>query len=175
MAYLHSDWVSKETVFKQHIGKQRLGRFMSKNPSFEPEEPIQPSFLAVEKVIASSLRGPDPPEEDEEVVETVPKDDEYDELLYLVKWKGHQYSLCTWELPGLIKHDRAIARFHIVNSYSQAPAWSFPKPDLFEEMLPGEEYTNESSRSLLPHQLAGVNWLISSWYNRTKTILADEV
>lgn len=166
MSHIHAEWASEETVLSQRLGKQQLRRYRATQE--DSDIPILYLNTTVERVIAFTTR------EESGGIDDGSNSDAVDDL-YLVKWKGHPYSDCTWETINDIKSDKEIERYHRRKAKRSDQSWQYPAPESFQKMLEGEERKDGNTRVLMPHQLSGVNWLVSSWYGRQNTILADEV
>lgn len=96
-------------------------------------------------------------------------------LEYFCKWKGLNYSECTWEPTMLIQesHQAEIDALLERNGNPKIPSRSAKSKDSHFEVfktqpayIPGE---------LRDYQLLGVNWMAYLWHKGDNGILADEM
>eukprot|EP01105_Mastigella_eilhardi_P015037 TRINITY_DN341_c0_g1_i1.p1 TRINITY_DN341_c0_g1~~TRINITY_DN341_c0_g1_i1.p1 ORF type:complete len:1797 (+),score=533.93 TRINITY_DN341_c0_g1_i1:375-5393(+) len=99
--------------------------------------------------------------------------------MYLVKWRGLNYDLCTWEASKEIaNYKEEIARFEEVNrpppedAYCRAAKVAERAAESFAELKAQPGYI---PFELYQFQFDAVNWLRYSWYHKTNVILADEM
>ena len=87
LSYIHCSWISKKLILMHKQGKQRISTFEKKQIFLQNlEEPFNPDFILVERIISKS-----------EFVE-----DGENIVKYLVKWESLPYNNCTWERADVI-------------------------------------------------------------------------
>ena len=127
------------------------------------DEPFNPDFEAVERVIAVMTQ-----EEDD----LPPK--------YLVKWRGLPYASATWEsCRTLLTEQTAIRKYW---SFEQLPPPAERKLTQQKTRPPKTNFTPhkvspeyKGGHTIRSYQVEGLNWLLFSWYNRRSVMLADEM
>lgn len=125
--------------------------------------------------------------------------------MYLVKWKDLGYDQCAWEYEeeeGFVIPDlkeaigaywqlRSSAELSAVQvssnrkskkknrrhhrSEDDSPLPDKPTTDLRKKYEKQPDFIDATGMELHPYQLEGINWLRFSFYNKTHTILADEM
>jgi hypothetical protein len=163
-AHMHSTWVAEAEVAAERGGAARIARLEARMAAAPDEEPIDPQFLEVERVVAAAT-GPFGPARKQVRV-------------LLCKWRSLPYASCTWELASSVNDDDALARFeqrerppierrlrkHTVGRQAVQP-WA--------EAVVSPPY--RAGNTLRPYQLEGLNWLSFSWHEGRNVILADEM
>ena len=100
---------------------------------------------------------------------------------WLVKWRSLPYAAATWETcRTMVGHQGAINRFR---SLQQPPppkqleiaAAADYRPPISNFHPLSESPIYKGGRTLRPHQIEGLNWLLFSWYQRRSVMLADEM
>ncbi|KAJ1656324.1 hypothetical protein IWQ61_004080 [Dispira simplex] len=166
-SYLHLDWVTREAIEGQFLGKHRLKKFMAQQKNTAnvwSDEPFNPSYLQVDRVIdEGELSNPDTGNM---------------EVHVLVRWCNQPYDESTWEAIDRIRELDAekLDEFH----HRRLPpdptrSHTLPRPprNAFKQLTqsPAFKYGNQ----LRSYQLEGLNWLLFCWFNRQSCIMADEM
>lgn len=108
-------------------------------------------------------------------------DGSYDEVQYLVKWRGLPYCECTWEkwcdITGFLNE---VRRFWELQKTPGINTLTYTHPSIQDytklEVSPkfGDDNTI-GNLVLRDYQLEGVNWLLWNWWLKRPCILADEM
>lgn len=100
---------------------------------------------------------------------------------WLVKWRSLPYAAATWETcRTMVGHQGAIHRFRSLQQppppkqleIAAAPDY---RPPISNFHPLSESPIYKGGRTLRPHQIEGLNWLLFSWYQRRSVMLADEM
>lgn len=156
MSYVHAEWVSQDFVEKGRMGKTRIQRFLATQPELDPEDPIDPEWTEIDRVLADHTT-------------------EEGKRYFFVKWSGLPYSESTWEDASEVQDDTKIKEWEIRNilpSEEELKPVTRPAPGKWKEL---EKVEFKNDNDLRSYQLEGVNWLRFCWYNGRNSILADEM
>ena len=94
----------------------------------------------------------------------------------------HRYAAATWEsCRTLLGHQAALRRYEALATAPISPAELAlcahvpyrPPPTNFRPLAASPTY--KGGRTLHPHQVDGLNWLLFSWYKARNVMLADEM
>lgn len=174
-AYIHCQWLKAKEIKELEGGENALNRFENRchkfvlSPSvsidnlltFEDQE-INQVWFKIDRIIDE--RG-DP--------------DDLDDLEYLVKWRALEYDEATWEkATEIMKLDKDKIKEYkehltIANPKKIPSRWKRPSAKEFQELT--KSPVSKHGYELRDYQLAGLNWLRYSWYNKRNNILADEM
>ncbi|XP_049847848.1 chromodomain-helicase-DNA-binding protein 8-like [Schistocerca gregaria] len=156
-SYIHCEWLPQAVVENAKLGKQRLQRFLNKDPVLDPDPPFEPEYTEVDRILAC--------------------EEQNGQTYYYVKWQGLPYNESTWEPADLIKDTARLQEFKEHNTIptikpdsSLSAARSLP---VLWNDIPNIEF--KDGNQLRPYQLEGMKWLCCCWYNRRNSILADEM
>ena len=160
-SYRHCEWVRKETIEKEKMGKQRIQRFLAKPISIN-QEPFDPGFVMVDRIV-------DMMEIDEPGKGKI--------KYMLVKWCNLPYDEMTWEretdlLDDTHPWEEYLAREKIP-AIEELTIPLRPSRTLWQQIQESPTYKN--GNFLRKYQLEGLNWLLFCWFNRQNSILADEM
>ncbi|KAL1514522.1 hypothetical protein AB1Y20_003620 [Prymnesium parvum] len=187
LAHVHSQWVPRAALDLDPSNRQRVSRFLKalaaeqmagleatweidagdggdrEGGARTEDEPYNPDFNIVERVIAEQSSGDD---------DTPP--------LFLVKWRGLPYVNCTWESTRTLLHDQSAirsfrAREATPSAHERRIAASAARPPRNSFRKLEQSPVFKSEHTLRPYQLEGLNWLLFSWYTRRSVMLADEM
>ncbi|ORX99732.1 hypothetical protein K493DRAFT_257065 [Basidiobolus meristosporus CBS 931.73] len=167
MSYFHAEWVPRERVEQEHLGKNRIKRFLDKqgwDTQWGEDQAFNPSFLKIDRII----------DEGELSMENTDEESIY----FLVKWCGSPYDQSTWEKKeDVMKMDpQKIEEFHQRRVLSESrPEKPTPRPtkSRFDKLK--ESPLFKHGNQLRPYQLEGLNWLLFCWFNQQSCIMADEM
>lgn len=156
-SHIHAEWVPQVVIERAKLGKQRLQRFLAKDPECDPDMPFEPEYVEVDRVLDREERD--------------------GTVFYFVKWQGLPYNESTWESSEEVNDAQAVAEYErhnieptvIVDYNAPTPR---PAPGEWRERTDIEFKDGNQLRS---YQLEGMNWLRFCWYNRRNSILADEM
>lgn len=155
-SFVHCEWVPQVIIERAKLGKQRLQRFLAKNPECDPDSPFEIEYLEIDRVLDSEERD--------------------GTIHYFVKWQGLPYSEATWESSEEVNDAHAVAEYERHNELPPArvdynAATPRPPPGEWKEI----DATFKDDNQLRGYQREGMNWLRWCWYNRRNSILADEM
>jgi hypothetical protein len=211
LSFIHASWEFRHDVERiDQQGKAKLKRFLSSplplavlgDPS-KPEawddlaemdedaEYYNPDYAQVHRVIScdspncihagcSTLADMRSMSSDTSLVAEL-------EVLYLVKWRGMQYSDSTWERWEDIKdNDEEIFDFWKRQRPTKVPHRAVPHPSLqeYHQLVTSPKFgapdesadaDDNAGLTLRDYQLEGVNWLLWNWWHKRPCILADEM
>lgn len=155
-SFVHCEWVPQVLIERAKLGKQRLQRFLAKNPECDPDSPFEIEYLEVDRVLDSEERD--------------------GTIHYFVKWQGLPYSESTWESSEEVNDAHAVEEYE---RHNQLPAARVDYNAATVRPPPGEwkeiEAEFKDGNLLRGYQREGMNWLRWCWYNRRNSILADEM
>ncbi|KAI8968258.1 SNF2 family N-terminal domain-containing protein [Mycotypha africana] len=163
-SYHHVEWIPKGDFEKQHLGKYRVQKFISKwNANNQRGEDFS-EYLKIDRVI-----------DEGELYDPVT---DKTIIYYLIKWNGLFYDASTWEHEDDVQKMNAtkITEFQRNRAIPQEKLPNAPKrPDLsqFIKYEAGMKYKHDNQ--LRPYQLEGLNWLRFCYYQYRSCILADEM
>lgn len=160
-SYRHCEWVKKEVIEKEKMGKQKIQRFIAK-PASMNQDPFDPSFVLVDRIVDMM--------EVNEFGDTMTK-------FMLVKWCNLPYDEMTWEREANLSRDfnkweEYLARQKVPIS-DDVGVMSRPHRAFWQKIEESPSYRN--GNFLRKYQLEGLNWLLFCWFNRQNSILADEM
>ncbi|ORX92777.1 hypothetical protein K493DRAFT_263097 [Basidiobolus meristosporus CBS 931.73] len=167
MSYFHAEWVPRERVEQEHLGKTRIKRFLDKqswDTQWGDDHAFNPAFLKIDRII----------DEGEIAVEETDEESVY----FLVKWCGTPYDQSTWEKKeDVLKIDpQKVEEFHQRRLISPArPEKPTPRPPKSRFGKLEQSPLFKHSHQLRPYQLEGLNWLLFCWFNHQSCIMADEM
>lgn len=156
-SFMHTEWVPQVIIERAKLGKQRLQKFLAKNPECDPDMPFELEYVEVDRVLDREERN--------------------GTMYYYVKWQGLPYSECTWESSEEVNDQHAVEEYLRHNEEPPVRVdYNAPTP----RPAPGEwrelhDVQFKDDNQLRPYQREGMNWLRFCWYNRRNSILADEM
>ncbi|KAF8984052.1 choline dehydrogenase 6 [Entomortierella lignicola] len=163
-SYLHVEWVPKKRIEDgEHLGKNRVKKFMEKNDRFSDYEFFNPAFTKVDRII------------DEGELATAEGEIQ---IFFLVKWCNTSYDGSTWEKrDDVLKLDATkvhefYARKIIPDSIA---AKQLPRPPRGAFRKLKESPLFKHGNQLRQYQMEGLNWLLDCWFNGQACIMADEM
>ncbi|KAG1118543.1 hypothetical protein G6F40_002114 [Rhizopus arrhizus] len=163
-SYHHAEWVSKERIEGEHLGKHRVKKFLTKWYQDGQKGEDFSEYLKVDRIIdEGELR---------DAVTGEPK------LYYLVKWKGLFYDASTWESEEDVqKMDETKIQEYQRNRVIPQEKVSNPprRPDYTQFVKYDTSLKYKFGNELRLYQLEGLNWLRFCYYNDRSCILADEM
>ncbi|KAF9281009.1 choline dehydrogenase 6 [Mortierella alpina] len=163
-SYLHVEWVPRKKIEDgEHLGKNRVKKFMEKNGQQSDYEFFNPSFVQVDRVIDEG--------------ELATPDGEI-QIFFLVKWKNTPYDGSTWELRDeILKIDATkVHEFYARKIIPDAvAARQLPRPPrgAFRKLQESPKFKH--GNQLRQYQMEGLNWLLDCWFNEQACIMADEM
>ncbi|KAK9764864.1 hypothetical protein K7432_007289 [Basidiobolus ranarum] len=167
MSYYHAEWVARERVEQEHLGKNRIKRFLDKqnwDTQWGEDQAFNPTFLKIDRII----------DEGELSLENANEESIY----FLVKWCGTPYDQSTWEKKeDVLKIDpQKIEEFHQRRVLPPTrPEKPTPRPvkSRFGQLKQSPLFKH--GNQLRSYQLEGLNWLLFCWFNHQSCIMADEM
>ncbi|KAG0243186.1 hypothetical protein BGX31_011141, partial [Mortierella sp. GBA43] len=163
-SYLHVEWVPRKQIEEgEHLGKNRVKKFMEKYGQYSDYEYFNPAFTKVDRIIdEGELAAPNG-----EV-----------QIFFLVKWCNTPYDGSTWELrDDILKLDAAkVHEFYarkIIPNPEEARQLPRPPRGAFRKLK--ESPTFKHGNQLRQYQMEGLNWLLDCWFNEQACIMADEM
>ncbi|KAF9911379.1 choline dehydrogenase 7 [Linnemannia zychae] len=163
-SYLHVEWVPRKQIENgEHLGKNRVKKFMEKNGQQSDYEFFNPAFTKVDRIIDEG--------------ELTTADGEV-QIFYLVKWCNTPYDGATWE-----KRDDILqldpTRVHDFYTRKIIPdanaARQLPRPPRGAFRKLKESPIFKHGNQLRQYQMEGLNWLLDCWFNEQACIMADEM
>ncbi|RKP40233.1 SNF2 family N-terminal domain-containing protein, partial [Dimargaris cristalligena] len=168
-SYLHAEWVPRDFIESEFLGKHRLKKFLAQQQ--QPgmvnqwtDEPFNPAYTQVDRVIDEG--------------ELFNAQTGQQEVYVLVKWCNLPYDESTWENIEQIRTMDAekLDEFH-QRRLPPSPDRSHDRPrpprQAFQQL--NESHAFKYGNKLRPYQLEGLNWLLYCWFNRQSCIMADEM
>ena len=163
-AHAHASWECQADVLADKGGQARINRFDARRRTGPDDEPIDPQFLEVERIVADAYGAYGPQRQQSRI--------------FLVKWRSLPYAACTWEHGVSIHDDDAVSRFearekppverrlckHVTGRHRLRPWVKAETSPIYR-----------GGNTLRPYQLEGLNWLSFSWHEGRNVILADEM
>ncbi|KAI8596575.1 SNF2 family N-terminal domain-containing protein [Dissophora ornata] len=163
-SYRHAEWVPKRRIEDgEHLGKNRVKKFMEKRSEHWDYEPFSPAYTKVERII------------DEGELNT--PDGEL-QIFYLIKWCNLQYDLSTWERRDeiLALDATKVHEFYkrkIIPDANAARQIPRPPRGMFRKLKESPDFKH--GNELRQYQMEGLNWLLDCWSNNQSCIMADEM
>ncbi|KAG8189231.1 hypothetical protein JTE90_013761 [Oedothorax gibbosus] len=184
-SYLHNTWESEASLKEQKVhGIKKLENYVKKleeiaewkshatpedleyyECQLEVSADVQTQHLKMERIIA---HGPS-------------KSGDGTETEYYCKWAGLPYYECTWEEGSLIskKFQDKIDEYFVRQKSDKIPSKVCKALKYRPKFMPLKtqpKYVGGPNQlELRDYQLAGLNWLASSWCKENSVILADEM
>ncbi|KAI7898024.1 SNF2 family N-terminal domain-containing protein [Cokeromyces recurvatus] len=163
-SYHHLEWLSKERVEAEHLGKHRIKKFLTKwNQDGQRGEDYS-EYLKIDRIIdEGDLMDP-------LTGKTI--------LYYLVKWNGLFYDASTWESEEDVKEmdSTKIIEFQRNRTIPQEKLPDPPKrPNYTQFVKYNQSQKYKFDNELRSYQLEGLNWLRFCYYHHRSCILADEM
>ncbi|KAG0011179.1 choline dehydrogenase 6 [Entomortierella chlamydospora] len=163
-SYLHVEWVSRKRIEDgEHLGKNRVKKFMEKNGGFSDYEFFNPAFTKVDRIIDEG--------------ELATADGEI-QIFFLVKWCNTSYDGSTWEKrDDIMKLDASkVHEFYARKIIPDAiAARQLPRPPRGAFRKLKESPSFKHGNQLRQYQMEGLNWLLDCWFNGQACIMADEM
>ncbi|KAF9945234.1 hypothetical protein BGZ70_003953, partial [Mortierella alpina] len=163
-SYLHVDWVPRKRIEDgEHLGKNRVKKFMEKNGHHSDYEFFNPAFIKIDRIIDEG--------------ELTAADGEV-QIFYLVKWCNTPYDGSTWEKRDdiLTRDATKVHEFYSRKIIPDAAAGrQLPRPPrgVFRKLE--ESRVFKHGNQLRKYQIEGLNWLLDCWFNGQACIMADEM
>ena len=155
-SYRDCKWVSEDVCAQ--TAQARLYTYKKKFKDSPPSPPFfDPAYERPEKIIGDFT--------------------EDGAKMYLVKWTALDYDQCTWETaeslnaPELLEAYKALNKMPALGELLGDPR--HPDASEFKPLTVHKE--SKSGLFIRPYQLAGLNFLVGSWYAQRSAILADEM
>ncbi|KAF9189619.1 choline dehydrogenase 6 [Haplosporangium sp. Z 767] len=163
-SYLHVEWVPRKRIEDhEHLGKNRVKKFMEKYGHHSDYEFFNPSFVKVDRII------------DEGELATPSGEIQ---IFFLVKWCNTPYDGSTWEVRDeILKIDATkVHEFYarkIIPDANAARQLPRPPRGAFRKLQESPKFKH--GNQLRQYQMEGLNWLLDCWFNNQACIMADEM
>ncbi|KAI8091622.1 SNF2 family N-terminal domain-containing protein [Thamnidium elegans] len=163
-SYHHVEWLPKEKIEAEHLGKHRVKKFLTKWNSEGQKGEDYSEYLKVDRII-----------DEGELADPITGEPS---IFYLVKWNGLFYDASTWESEDDVQKMDA-SKIHEFQRHRIIPQEKLPNPPKrpdythFIKYNAGIKY--KFGNELRSYQLEGLNWIRFCYYNYRSCILADEM
>ncbi|KAF9093377.1 choline dehydrogenase 7 [Mortierella sp. AD031] len=163
-SYLHVEWVPRKRIEEgEHLGKNRVKKFMEKNGQHMDYEYFNPSFVKIDRIIDEG--------------ELATPNGEV-QIFFLVKWCNTPYDGSTWEQrDDILKIDATkVHEFYsrkIIPDANEARQLPRPPRGAFRKLKESPQFKH--GNQLRQYQMEGLNWLLDCWFNEQACIMADEM
>lgn len=126
MSYLHVEWVPRARLEADRTNRARVQKWLKNPPVFDPEEPVDPSYIEARTPPCDPSWGWFSPtaQVDRVIAKKTSVRQGKPVTKYLVKWAGLQYAEATWELAEDVKEDSIIAQYEQWNNYEKVRFFS---------------------------------------------------
>ncbi|KAJ1973907.1 hypothetical protein H4R35_003873, partial [Dimargaris xerosporica] len=166
-SYLHVEWVARDVIESEHLGKHRVKKFLAQLQALTTQwsdEPFNPSYTQVDRVIDEG--------------ELFDPATETNEVFVLVKWCAQPYDDATWEKIDIVREmdPEKLAEFHerrLPPNPTRSHTQPRPPRNQFQQLTESPKFKYDNT--LRSYQLEGLNWLLFCWFNRQSCIMADEM
>ena len=163
-SYHDIKWISESELSEISTAKYRN---FTRNPAKYTDPPLplsdtfDPTYLNVSKVMTV---------EQDELLNDEPI------TFYMIKWENLSYLYKTFEsnVDHLFNFQPALNRYYLSLECAKMSPKSPPKKRQFTPFLQQPDYI-PSPLQLKPHQLSGLNRMLSNWQQKKPLILADEM
>ncbi|KAI9346673.1 SNF2 family N-terminal domain-containing protein [Pilaira anomala] len=163
-SYHHVEWVPKEKIESEHLGKHRVKKFLAKWNADGHKGEDYSEYLKVDRII-----------DEGELADPVTGEPS---IFYLVKWNGLFYDASTWESEEDVQR-MDISKIHEFQRHRIIPQEKLPNPPKRPDYTQFVKYNGgikyKFGNELRSYQLEGLNWIRFCYYNYRSCILADEM
>eukprot|EP00055_Hartaetosiga_balthica_P016500 m.104745 g.104745 ORF g.104745 m.104745 type:complete len:1586 (+) comp9118_c0_seq1:59-4816(+) len=179
-SHLHNTWQTEHSLKRMDIGGLgKMDRFIRKYAESEEEINHSSTTTEMREYLNCEKEERVAKKAQHKIIDRIVmgSDEVMEDVQYLCKWKGLEYSECTWENSDIIsgRYQRLIDDFLLRQSSSTLPCNGTRRSSKPFRVIREQPDWLPPSLSLRDYQMTGVSWLGRSWYDNRSVILADEM